>query len=79
MTAETLAGVFKGGRISGWVERNRQALEAGNCVPEEIQRLEKLSPSFERDTGNFTLEQKAQVAREALSLADESPLSATRF
>lgn len=79
MAIETLANVFKGGRISGWVERNRHLLEAGDSVPEEIILLEKLSPSFAKNTEKSTLEEKSKIAREALVLADQSPLSATNF
>ncbi len=79
MALESLANVFKGGRISGWVERNRQALEADDYVPEEIQTLDNLSPSFAKNTSGLSPEEKAKVAREALKLADQSPLSATNY
>jgi hypothetical protein len=79
MTIEALANVFKGGRISGWVGRNRHILETGDSVPEEMTLLEKLSPSFAKNTEGSTLEEKAQIVREALALADQIPLSATNF
>ncbi len=79
MITEQLARVFAGGRISGWVERNRHVLETGDFVPEEIARLEKLSPSFAKNTQGMTVEQKALLAMGALMLADKSPLSATHY
>lgn len=79
MTTELLANVFKGGRISGWVTRNRQVLETNDYVPEEIQLLDRLSPSFAKNTRGLKMTEKARIAKEALEIADQSPLSATRL
>lgn len=68
---------FRGGRINGWVARNRQPLETNDYVSEEIKLLEQFSPNFARNTNGLTLEQKVQFIRKALQLADQSPLSAT--
>ena len=76
---EGLAGTFKGGRISGWVERNRQALGEGDVTSVELELLGKLCPSFATETKGLTPEQKAQAARDALTLADQNPLSATNY
>jgi hypothetical protein len=74
-----LAGTFKGGRISGWIERNRQSLGEGEVSSVELELLDKLCPSFATETKGLTPEQKAQAARDALVLADQSPLSATNY
>ncbi len=41
-----LANTFIGGRISGWVERNRQVLAEGDIDPVELELLDKLCPGF---------------------------------
>ncbi|MBM4402682.1 MAG: hypothetical protein FJ044_05560 [Candidatus Cloacimonetes bacterium] len=74
-----LAGVFKGGRISGWVIRNRGALESGNWEDVELDRLLVLSPSFAERTAGLTSLEKMDLIVKALALADESYLSATRL
>lgn len=76
---EGLAGTFKGGRISGWVERNRQAVCEGDRARVELDLLDRLCPSFAEATQGLTPEEKIQAAREALAAADSSPLSATNY
>lgn len=74
-----LAGTFIGGRISGWVERNRQAVGEGDQTRVELELLDRLCPSFAEATQGLTPEEKIQAAREALVAADSSPLSATNY
>lgn len=74
-----LAGTFMGGRVSGWVERNRQAVGEGDQSRVELDLLDKLCPSFAEATQGLNPEEKIQVAREALVIADSSPLSATNY
>ncbi|MDP4000819.1 MAG: hypothetical protein Q8P83_01105 [bacterium] len=76
---EGLAGTFKGGRVSGWVERNRQAVGEGDQSRIELDLLDKLCPSFAEATQGLTPEEKIQAAQEALVIADSSPLSATNY
>lgn len=76
---EGLAETFKGGRVSGWVERNRRAVGEGDQSRVELDLLDKLCPSFAEATRGLTPEEKIQVAREALVVADSSPLSATNY
>lgn len=77
--ASSLASVFKGGRISGWVERNKEAVGAGRTEEVELDLLAKLCPSLAERTREMSAEEKVQLVQEALSLADESPLSATHY
>ena len=74
-----LTGTFIGGRVSGWVERNRQAVGEGDQSRVELDLLEKLCPSFAEATQGLTPEEKIQAARLALVAADLSPLSATNY
>ena len=74
-----LANVFKTGRISGWVERNRAAIQEGKTDEVELELLLTLSPGFNRMTESLPAEEKIRLANEALDLADESPLSATHY
>lgn len=76
---EGLAGTFKGGRVSGWVERNRQAVGEGDQSRIEVDLLNKLCPGFAEATQELTPKEKIQAAREALIAADSSPLSATNY
>jgi|GEM_PF-3517069 len=77
--AKNLAGVFKAGRISDWVDRNRPLLDNGDLSSLELGLLGKLSPGFAEATKELTAEAKIEIIREALDIADSSPLSATRF
>lgn len=74
-----LAGTFQGGRISGWVERNRQAVGEGDQSAIELDLLDKLCPSFAEATQELSPEEKIQAAQQALAIADSSPLSATNY
>jgi len=74
-----LTGVFKGGRISGWVERNRIALQEENANEVDLELLLALSPGLNRMTQGLQAEEKIQLVNQALHLADESPLSTTRY
>lgn len=74
-----LASVFKGGRISGWVTRNRKALESERWEDVELGLLLQLSPSFVKGTVGLGEVEKINLVVAALMLADESPLSATRL
>lgn len=74
-----LASVFKGGRISGWVARNRQPLRSGNRESVELDLLLQLSPGFAQKTAGLPQAEMIQLIKEALALADENPLSATRL
>lgn len=74
-----LAGTFQGGRISGWVERNRQAIEEGDQSGIELNLLDKLCPTFAESTRGLSSEEKIQATRQALAIADSSPLSATNY
>jgi len=77
--ASLLAKTFKSGRISGWVERNREAIEAGRTEEVELDSLERLCPSLAERTREMSADGKVQLVQEALSLAEESPLSATHY
>lgn len=74
-----LVGTFEGGRINGWVERNRYTICKGDQSEIELDLLDKLCPSFAEDTRGLSPEEKIQAAREALAIADSSPLSATNY
>jgi hypothetical protein len=77
--ASLLASVFEGGRISGWVERNREAIKAGRTEEVELDSLERLCPSLAERTRKMSADGKVQLIQEALSLTEESPLSATHY
>lgn len=72
-----LSGVFRGGRILGWVERNRGNL--GQISDEELKKLEQLSPTFARDTKDMEQVERNQIITLALADADEFPISATQY
>jgi len=74
-----LVGTFKGGRVSGWVERNRQSVGEGDQSRVELGLLDKLCPSFAEATQGLTPEEKIQAVRGALVAADSRPLSATNY
>lgn len=74
-----LSNLFRGGRISGWAERNTQALLEGEIPTEELDRLNKLSPGFAEKTQNLQPEDRLMLIKDALARADQSPLSATRI
>jgi len=67
-----LANVFMGGRISGWVGRNRSQVS-------ELELLDKLSPGFAEATKGLRPEEKILAITQALAIADGSPLSATNY
>lgn len=76
---EHLAGVFKGGRISAWVDRNRNAIQAKDTQEVELELLLTLSPGFAEKTKGSSPDVRLSLIQQALTLADASPLSATRL
>ncbi len=76
---EHLSSLFKGGRIGGWVERNRDLIEKENPEGLELDLLLEHSPGFAELTEELSVEERIQKIREALIKADNNPLSATNY
>lgn len=74
-----LSDLFVSGRISGWVERNSQALHEGDINALELDKLEALNLGFADQTRSLSPEGKLMMIKDALSRADQNPLSATRL